>query len=778
MKNQKYISVLFLCLFLNNWLSVFGEELNIDSLKKVISICKVDTSKVNTLNYLSLKITSKQPEEGMKYAIQAMSISKKIEYKKGIGDSYNNIGLAFRYQNLYKESIENTNQSLKIRQELNSQEDISESLENLGNSYFHQGDYPNAITNYQKSYKTCIEIDNKKRASKAANNLGTVYMELSNYSEALAWFFKSLKIKEQIDKETPDDLQNKKGIGASYNNIGSTQVHLGNLDQALGFYLKALEIRNELKDKKGLAETNNNLGNIYIQYKDFSKALEYYLQALALKEEIGDKKGIPTTLTNIGNIYEKENKFDEAIKYHLESLKLYQEVADKSGCATSFFNVGNTYKLLKKFPESISYLNQSLEVAKELGLKRKIQECYEALAEVHSSLKEFSKAYDYHKLYSDIKDSIFNDTKSNQIAELSTKYESEKKEKEIQLLTKQGELQDLQLNRNKILIYSFSAGFGLILILSMVIYRGYTQKRAANDLLANQNKEISNQKHIIEEKNKDITDSIVYAKRIQEAILPPKSVLENSLAEHFVLFKPKDIVSGDFYWFNEVVSKEDSKEIPIKLIAAVDCTGHGVPGAFMSIIGHTALNQAVNEHGINKPSEILEEVNKILSKTLRNNQKDTDVKDGMDIALCSIDSEKMILQYSGAFNPLWLTRKGIEHSDLVSENRAISQLPGLAEIKADKHPVGSYLNEGFKAFTNHEVKLEKGDTFYMFSDGYCDQFGGEKGKKFMPKQLKEILLEIQDKSMDDQRTILNERIEKWRGSLEQVDDILIVGVRI
>ncbi len=776
MKNVVFFLVLITSMFFINAPVAFGEEIDLDSLKKVISTTTLDTTKINTLNVLSQKITSKKPEDGMKYAIQALSLAKKIKYKKGQADSYNNIGLSFRYQNSYKESVENFMISLKIRQEINSKEDISESLENLGNVYFHQGDYTKAIENYEKSYKICIEINNKKRASKASNNLGTVYSELSNYSEALTWIFKSLKIKEEIEKENPGDLQNKKGIGASYNNIANTQVHLGNLDQALGFYLKALEIRKELNDKKGLAETNNNLGNVYIQNKDYPKALEYYKQALTLKKEIGDKKGIPTTLTNIGTIYEKEKKFDEAIKYHLESLKLYEEVSDKNGCATAFFNIGNTYKLLKKHQESINSFNKSLELARELGLKRKIQECYEGLAEVHSAVNDYNKAYEYHKLYSDIKDSIFNDTKSNQIAELSTKYESEKKEKEIQLLTKQGELQDLQLNRNKILIYSFSAGFALILILSIVIYRGYAQKRAANDLLASQNKEISDQKHIIEEKNKDITDSIVYAKRIQEAILPPKAVLDNSLSEHFILFKPKDIVSGDFYWFNETISAES--ETPIKHIAAVDCTGHGVPGAFMSIIGHTALNQAVNEHGKTKPSEILEQVNKILSETLRNSQKETDVKDGMDIALCSIDTDQMLLQYSGAFNPLWLIREGIENSDLILEKRAISQLSGLAEIKADKQPVGSYVNEGFNSFTNHEIKLEKGDTFYMFSDGYCDQFGGEKGKKFMPKQLKELLLGIQDKPMKEQKNILNERIEQWRGSLEQIDDILVIGIRV
>jgi serine phosphatase RsbU (regulator of sigma subunit) len=219
-------------------------------------------------------------------------------------------------------------------------------------------------------------------------------------------------------------------------------------------------------------------------------------------------------------------------------------------------------------------------------------------------------------------------------------------------------------------------------------------------------------------------------------------------------------VSGDFYWFNEL---NLSNGCELKYLAAVDCTGHGVPGAFMSIIGHTSLNQAIIEHGKINPSEILEETNKILSDTLRQNKQESDVKDGMDIALCCFDFKNNLVQFSGAYNPLWIIKKGSEE---------------IIEIKADKHPIGSFWDDAPKSFTNHVISLEKGDTVYFFSDGFSDQFGGPNGKKYKPKQFKEVLLSVQSKPLKEQKKVLESSMENWKGALEQIDDILVMGVRI
>jgi two-component system, sensor histidine kinase LadS len=265
--------------------------------------------------------------------------------------------------------------------------------------------------------------------------------------------------------------------------------------------------------------------------------------------------------------------------------------------------------------------------------------------------------------------------------------------------------------------------------------------------------EIESQKVMIEEKNKDITDSILYARRIQQAILPGSNHLDKLLNDHFVLYKPKDIVSGDFYWVEEREGKV--------LFAAVDCTGHGVPGAFVSMLGYNGLNQAVNEKGITDPSAILSELDNYMHSALKHSLHQSTVKDGMDISLCCIDRKARKLLFSGAVNPAYIVRS----SEIII-------------LKGDRFPIGGALTEEKKIFTTQEFGLQEGDSVYVFSDGYADQFGGAKGKKFMSRQFKELLLQVRDKPMNEQKSMLDARLSQWRGSLEQVDDVLVIGVRI
>ncbi|MCW3105063.1 MAG: hypothetical protein JWO09_3503 [Bacteroidetes bacterium] len=257
----------------------------------------------------------------------------------------------------------------------------------------------------------------------------------------------------------------------------------------------------------------------------------------------------------------------------------------------------------------------------------------------------------------------------------------------------------------------------------------------------------------IDEKNKDITDSIHYAKRIQEAILPADSTIKQLLPESFVFYKPKDIVSGDFYWLEQWG--------PQTLIAAVDCTGHGVPGAFMSIVAHNILTQTVNVLGLAKPALILNETNSQLSKKLNQDPEEATVRDGMDIALCAINYKKSTMEFAGANNPLWIIRKG-----------------QVIEINGDKFPIGAFVGEELQRFTNHEWEIQRGDCIYIFTDGFADQFGGPKGKKFKYKQFQELLLSIHEKPMAEQKEILRKTNDDWQGELEQVDDVLVIGIRI
>ena len=255
----------------------------------------------------------------------------------------------------------------------------------------------------------------------------------------------------------------------------------------------------------------------------------------------------------------------------------------------------------------------------------------------------------------------------------------------------------------------------------------------------------------IELKNKLITDSIRYAERIQVAILPDMEFMKKEMPEHFVLFKPKDIVSGDFYWVKKINN--------FLIIAAVDCTGHGVPGAFMSMLGTSFLNETVTKAKIEKANEILERLRKMVKVSLKQTGKDIEQRDGMDMALCILDLENKEMQYAGAYNPLYLIRDG-----------------ELIEYKADRQPVAIHYVE--KEFTNHVVKLQEGDTFYIFSDGFYDQPGGVKNKKFLSKNFKSLLLEINKKSMDQQKDLLDKTLKEWMKNMEQIDDILVMGIKV
>ncbi len=286
---------------------------------------------------------------------------------------------------------------------------------------------------------------------------------------------------------------------------------------------------------------------------------------------------------------------------------------------------------------------------------------------------------------------------------------------------------------------------GLIIIIAVIAIKLLQLNRRTNKMLQLQNA-------IIEEKNKNITDSINYAKRLQNAILPTNETINTILPEHFILYRPKDIVSGDFYW----ISQHDNKII----MAAIDCTGHGVPGALLSIVGHNAINQTVNELGIRQPSKILNSMNTIIKKILHSDEG-SGIRDGMDMALCTYDKTTGILEYAGANNPLYI----------VSENK-------LTIIKASKLTVGSIESIVTEGPLNHSIQLKKGDCFYIFSDGYADQFGGADNKKFKTSLLKDMLQSLNNNSMTEQKKIISDTLKKWQGNNEQVDDILLIGIRV
>ena len=343
-----------------------------------------------------------------------------------------------------------------------------------------------------------------------------------------------------------------------------------------------------------------------------------------------------------------------------------------------------------------------------------------------------------------------------QVNELETKYNVVKKDNEISLLNKEKQIQETELEKRRAWVIFFISIAAFFIFIAFMVIRNNVKRKRANILLLKLNREILSQKKetefqkaIVEEKNKDILDSIHYAKRLQDAILPTVKQIKEKLPESFILYKPKDVVAGDFYWMESVND--------LTLFAAADCTGHGVPGALVSVVCSNALNRTVKEFHITDTGKILDKVTQLILETFE--KSESEVKDGMDISLCCLNRKTNQLNWSGANNPLWFFSNG-----------------EMKEIAPNKQTVGK--NENYTPFQSHSVTLNKGDSVYLFTDGFADQFGGPKGKKFMYKQLKELFQLNATRKMDEQQKALNLAFENWKGGNEQVDDLLVFGIRI
>lgn len=389
----------------------------------------------------------------------------------------------------------------------------------------------------------------------------------------------------------------------------------------------------------------------------------------------------------------------------------------------------------------------ALALSKETDFKTGIIDAYRNLSSVNEHLGNFEKALSYNKLYSSSKDKILNEESLKQTAELNTRYETDKKEKEILLLSKDQQLKNKTLKEQRLIRIGLMIGIVLCLILSFLLFNRYRFKKKANLILEQQKEEI-HQKNVL------ITDSIDYAKTIQEAILPDEEKLHSYFPEHFIVNKPKATVSGDFYW----IGKKDHYIV----CAVADCTGHGVPGAFMSLLGHNILENVIQRESSIHPAAILTALNKEIVARFSKGDDQQTVKHGMDIAIISIDLLKKQVQYAGARNPLYLVR----------ENE-------LTEIKADRQSTGIvYHDQREVTYTNHILDLKAQDMLYLFSDGYADQKGGPDKKKFYYAPFKELLCGMSHLPLIDQKQKLEETINSWMGEGEQIDDILVMGIRI
>ncbi len=628
-------------------------------------------------------------------------------------------------------------QQLQLSQKANQKKYEGIALKTIGVAYLNKDNSQKALEYLLKALKINEEFNDKKGIGSCSNNIGAVYQYQSNYTKALEYYLKSLKISEE--------LNDKKWVEACYSNIGLIYSNQHDYKNALDFHFKALQLCKVLGFKQGMGTCYTNIGIVYGFKADFEKALEYQFKSLKISEEIGDKNGMGTCCINIGALYMDQSNYAKALEYDLKSLKIRKETDDKQGVGMCYNTMAELYNKLENYKLAICYGDSSLQIAKEIADIDLEREVYQNLAISYNKIKKYKEAYDYHVKYMTITDSIFNADNSKQLGDLKTNFEVERKEAELKVKTEaQQAISEEEQKRQQIVIVLVSCLLVLVFIFSVFMYNRVkvTQK---------QKRIIEKQKHLVEENQKEIIDSINYAKRLQQAILPADAEIKKHLPSSFIYYNPKGIVAGDFYWMEHLDN--------VTYIAAADSTGHGVPGAMVSVVCSNALNRAVKEFGLRDTGKILDKTRELVLETFAKSGEE--IKDGMDISLCGINKLTNNMQWSGANNQLlYIKNKGAE----------------LLEIKADKQPIGK--TEYPKPFTTHTLELQIGDIIYLMTDGYPDQFGGDKGKKYKYKQLEDLLLANSNKPLEEQKIILSKSFDNWKGSLEQVDDVTIIGIKI
>jgi len=685
-------------------------------------------------------------DEAENYYTESLQILLEIDHKKGIANAYNNLAIIYDQTDIPK-AIIYYNKGLQIFEELKDNKGIANAHNNLGTILDDQGDYGRAITHYLISLKNHEIIGNKRGIASSCNNIAILYDAQEKPEKALLFNQRSLDLNIEID--------NKIGYSTAYNNIGIIYETLSELTKAETYYTKSLEIKKELGDKIGAARTYNNLASLYQTQKKYDKSLLYYEKSLEIKRELNDQKGISISYVGLSRLYNTLNKPKQAILFANDALKIATNLENLPQIKDAYFHLWSSYKLTKNYQKALTAYENYVVTNDSLNSKNNKRKIIE---------QEYQYTYEKQQIADSLKNEEKNKVHSANL--LAEKAISEKRKAELEIQSKQkGYLY---------IVLGISLLFGLFMLNRInKIQKQKKEIEEKNSIVENQkynlekaNKETNLQKEELEivnlnleEASKEINDSINYAEMIQQAVLPSLKIKELE-HEAFVYYNPKDRVSGDFYWL------EQNENYSGYCVA--DCTGHGIPGAFISMVGTILLNEIYNSKRIEIPNQILDELSRLVKITLTNKEGYT-MKDGMDISFAALNNKKKVLYFSGANNPIWIVSSDPVKSinmEMVEPKYKFGD-KNIFEIKGDKQPVGEY-GELAKPFSLHSVKLIEGDSFYLFSDGYVDQFGGEKNKKFKAKAFRELLIEINQQPMAEQKTIIEKRFLDWKKVLNRL----------
>ncbi len=733
---RKILIIIFLAPFF-----LFSQQGKIDSLKLDLTRDQRDTSQIKTLNSLAWKLKSINPDTAIILSTQALQLSIKIKWNKGIANSEGALGEFNWRKGNFGLSLEHHHKALEIYEELSSSPEA-------------------AIAKLGKSGK-----------AKTIGNIGNVYTNQGDYPKALSCYFAALKTEEEIG--------NKKGTAIDLGNIGLVYCEQGDYIKALDYLTRAIKISEEIKDKNGTSRNFGNIANVYYYQHDYNRALNFYFKALKIAEEQEDRNGIARHLGNIGSVYKDLADYAKALDYNFKALKMEEEMGNQIGIAIDLGHIGSLYTKMGKFKNAEEYLKKSLNTAESIGSLDDIKSGYQNLSNLYDTMGNVRLAFDNFKKYVSVRDSINNDESKKEQVRTEVNFEYEKKATSDSVrVGEEKKVISAQLKEEETKSYALYGGLGLVMIFAGFMVNRFRVTNKQKKIIEikeqetqKQNEIISHQKNLVEEKHLEITDSINYAERIQSSMLASKHLFnENSRClsngafkdekGYFVFFKPKDVVSGDFYWASKLsYPGGGAYGGGAFCLVTADSTGHGVPGAIMSMLNMNSLKEAVTK-GLTEADDILNYTRNIIINTLSNDGSKEGGKDGMDCSLLIFDYKTMNLNWVAANNPVWIVRE-----------------TEVIELKPQKMPVGRHDKQN-EPFVKQTFQLQKGDVIYAITDGYPDQFGGKKGKKFMSKNLKELLKNNAHLPMPEQKIVIAQTFKNWVGNLEQVDDVTIIGIKV
>jgi serine phosphatase RsbU (regulator of sigma subunit) len=768
MKGFRFLLCAYLILFLSSFAYSHSLEgiSNEEKLLKLFDRCE--------------KIRATNPDSAVLLAQQALVVATELNKIQNVVRAEHLLGYCFYSRNDFDLAITHLSRSLEIARQNNFEEWIASGLNRIGNVYQLKSNNIQAFDSYKEALQINQKLDNKIEIARTLGNLGSTYNLFGSYQKSIEYFLEALAIYENLNE--------KEGVAWTSLSIARLFKRLGLYEKAIQYAEPALQKYREVEQKtgntNGITLSLTELGNIYFHLGLFDKAIENTRTVLEINIRNHNIQGQAANHLSLGIIcFQKGDLINAEIDLN-RALELKRKVNDSLDLSVLYRYLGETMIINNKLQCGINYIEKGLNIAIKHHLLSDVKDSYQSLSKAQIKKKNYPKALEFQTLYSALKDSI----NSSEIARLEMQYDFDKREKEQELITKQRDaVQQAKLERQRMFTVFTAIALVLTILLASVIFYFYGEKKKTNKVLLFQKDEIEKQKQEIEnqrdiatrqrdqiaDQQKLITDSIRYASRIQAAVFPRENIIGKLLKEYFILYKPKNIVSGDFYWVSEL---HDGR----LAVATADCTGHGVPGAFMSMLSITHLKELMTTaHDNVLAGDILFKLRSLIISSLNQTGNEGDSVDGLDMSLTIIDRKTNTLEYAGAFMPMMICRKKTNeakpleyYDDLVS-----SESSDLYEIKADKMPIGYYVI-GEKPFTTRKITILPSDTIYLMSDGYSDQFGGSKNTKFLLANFKKLLINLQHMTLDEQKKVLHQTIETYMGNYKQVDDILVLGFRV